>query len=129
MHLATRAFSATVAQAMAMAAYLPRRAVQTEAVRLIDAWFDTINSHSAYDAKPERCGYGITAASKERQDAALSGIDALIREARKVTARQPSGQAKFLPCQHGVVRSIAPLRGLHGELQTLCPEMKFLMTT
>ena len=126
-HLATRAFSATVAQAMAT--HLPHRALQAGAVRTVDAWFDTLNSHSAYNAKPERCGYGVNATSKERQDAALSSMDSLIRQARKVTGKQPTGRATLLPCQHGVIRVIASLRGLYGDLKTSCPDMQYLMTT
>ena len=125
--LATRTFSNTVAQAMA--AYLPQRVVQAEAVRTIDAWFDTMNSRQPFNAKPERCGYGVSAAAKECQDVALSGMDSLIREARKTTAKQPSGRSTLLPFQHGIIRGIASLRGLYSDLQTSCPEMRYLMTS
>ena len=115
-HLATRAFSATVAQAMAT--YMPHRALQAGVVRTVDAWFDTLNSHSANNAKPERCGYGVNAASLERQDAALSSMDLLTRQVRKVTEKQPTGRATLLPCRHGVIRVIASLRGLYSESVT-----------
>ncbi|KAF0308743.1 Transposable element P transposase [Amphibalanus amphitrite] len=48
-HLATRTFSSTVT--CAMETYVPRRAVQARAVKVVDAWFDVVNSRSPYDQK------------------------------------------------------------------------------
>ena len=112
-----------------MASCLPRRAVQARAVKVVDAWFDVLNSRSPYDPKKERCGYGLNAEVKAQQDEALAAMDDLVRKARKVTPKQPLGRASLLPCQHGVLRTNASLRGLHTDLKAACPGLEYIMTS
>ncbi|XP_043196219.1 uncharacterized protein LOC122367299 [Amphibalanus amphitrite] len=112
-----------------METYVPRRAVQARAVKVVDAWFDVVNSRSPYDQKKERCGYGITAEIKARQDQALAAMDELVRGARKATSKQPLGRATLLPFQHGVLRTNASLRGLYLDAQTACPGLGYIMTS
>ena len=126
-HLATRAFSNSVATAMATR--VPGREEQAHTVSIINKWFDVFNSRAPYDAVPERCAYGITPKTKAKQDAALDAMDACIREARKATRKQPLGRQALLPCQQGVLRSVASLRGLYGDLRHRHSELKFLMTS
>ena len=103
MYLATRAFSNSVATALSTC--VPGREVQAAAVGAINKWFDTMNSRAPYDAVPERCSYGVTPEIRERQDAALDAMEAIMREARKATRKQPLGRQALLPCQQGVLRS------------------------
>ena len=112
-----------------MSTCLPHRALQARAVKVIDAWFDVMNSRSPYDAKVERCGYGVTAATKARQDEALKNMDNLMRTARKATKKQPSGRRDLLPCQHGILRSNSSLRGLYADAKAMCGELAYLMTS
>ena len=104
-----------------MASCLPRRAV-----KVVDAWFDVLNRRSPYDPKKERCGYGLNAEVEAQQDEALAAIDDLVR---KVTPKQPLGRASLLPCQHGVLRTNALLRGLHTDLRAACPGLQYVMSS
>ncbi|XP_037070265.1 tyrosine 3-monooxygenase-like [Pollicipes pollicipes] len=73
--LATQLFSQSVG--IGIATYLPRRGAQAEAVLTTARWFDINNSRTPHDAKPERCGYGITLAAKVAQDGALAEVEKL----------------------------------------------------
>ena len=127
MYLATRAFSNSVATALS--ARVPGREVQAAAVGAINKWFDTMNSRAPYDAVPERCSYGVTPEIRERQDAALDAMDAIMREARKATRKQPLGRQALLPCQQGVLRSTSSLRGLYSDLRQRHPDLRYVMTS
>ena len=126
-YLATRSFSNTVAHAMR--SLLPRRAAQAKAVQTIDAWFDVHNSRAPYDAKDERCAYGVNPTIKTRQDEALAAMDRLIQTAKKVSKKHPSGRSAPLPCQRGVQRSNASLRGLLVDVRAACPDVRYIMTS
>ena len=126
-YLATRAFSNSVATALTTR--VPGRDQQGLLVSTINKWFDVLNSRTPYDAVPERCAYGVTPEVKAKQDAALDAMDAFMRDARKVSGKQPLGRQSLLPCQHGVLRSISSLRGLYDSLQQRHPELQFLMTS
>ena len=96
---------------------------------IVDAWFDTLNSRCPYDAKLERCGYGVSATVKAAQDDALNKMDKMIRQFRKVSSKQPLGRTSLLPLQHGILRSSASLRGLYADFQAVCPDLEYLMTS
>ena len=96
---------------------------------MVDKWFDTMNSRSPYDAKLERCGFGISTEATAAQESALDRMDRLITQARKVSPKQPLGRTSLLPFQHGILRSSASLRGLYRDLQSVNPDLKYVMTS
>lgn len=126
-YLATQLFSSKVGTAMA--ALLPHKQEQAAAVQTIDRWFDTMNSRRPFDAKEERCGYGITPEHLSRQEAALADMEALVRSMRKASARSPAGGSRLLPFQHGILQGISSVRGLYADLREQVPELRFLMTS
>ncbi|KAF0304011.1 Transposable element P transposase [Amphibalanus amphitrite] len=95
----------------------------------IDAWFDVHNSRAPYDAKDERCAYGVSPTIKTRQDEALAAMDRLMQTAKKVSKKHPSGRSAPLPCQRGVQRSNASLRGLLVDVRAACPDVRHIMTS
>lgn len=126
-YLATRAFSNSVATALATR--VPGREEQAVVVSTINKWFDTMNSRAPYDAVTERCAYGITPEIRARQDAALDAMGAVMREAKKVSRKQPLGRKALLPCQRGVLRCTSSLRGLYSDLQQRHPDLRYVMTS
>ncbi|KAF0299724.1 Transposable element P transposase [Amphibalanus amphitrite] len=129
-YLATRLFSGTVATAME--AVLGKPAV-ARAVRIIDRWFDVLNSRCCSDPKLERQAYGSSEDAKAAQDSALRDMEHLIANARKPGARRllgPASAVALLPFQRGILRSTASVRGLYEDLTRAYPgQLRFILTS
>ena len=118
--------------ATAIEAVLGKPAV-ARAVRIIDRWFDVLNSRCCSDPKLERQGYGSSDAAKAAQDSALRDMEHLIANARKPGARRlpgPASAVALLPFQRGILRSTASVRGLYEDLTTAYPgQLRFILTS
>ncbi|KAF0314365.1 Transposable element P transposase [Amphibalanus amphitrite] len=99
-------------------------------IRIIDRWFDVLNSRCVSDPKLERCGFGMSDAARAAQDAALSDMDHLASSARKAgTRRRPGSTSALLPFQRGILRSSASLRGLYADLTSAYPDqLRYILT-
>ena len=112
-YLATQLFSNTVGKAMGL--LLPRRQTQSKAILTIDKWY-VADSNRPFKYRLERCAYGASTEAITAQQAALRDMESLIKVARKSTLKQPNGRTSLLPFQHGILRGIRSLRGLHAAV-------------
>ena len=112
-----------------MALLLPRRQLQSEAILIVDKWFDVMNSRTRFDPRLERCGYGASPEASVAQEAALQDMERLAKTVRKATPGHPGGRGSLLPFQRGILRTSASLRGLLADLRELTPELQFVITS
>ena len=88
-----------------------------------------LNSRAPTNARLERCGYGANATAAAAQEAALENMEWLADGARKFTKKQPDGREGHLPCQKGILRNIASLRGLSQAVREAVPSVKYILTS
>ena len=112
-----------------MGLLLPRRQGQSETILTVDKWFDALNSRIPFDARIERCGFGVSSEAMTAQEAALRNMERLIKGTRKATLRHPGGRACLLPFQRGMLRTIESPRGLYADLKASMANFKYLMKT
>ena len=126
-YLATRLFSETVASAIGTVLGNEKAA---RAIRIVDRWFDVMNSRCARDDKPERCGYGVTTDILQVQESALKDMVELISGAHKPGSRKANGgeEPTLLPFQRGILRSTSSLRDMYRDLRAAYPDFCYLAT-
>ncbi len=97
----------------------PEKPEAAKFIQLIDDYFDIFNSKIPVDSdKKIRSAYGL---ALEKQDASLLEIETCISAIRTMFYSKKHGKFiprhSMLPCQHGILASIASLKGLLSELR------------
>ena len=118
--LAAELFSSSVSKAL-LYLYGDKMKVQSQAIHIVNSWFDVMNSGSLYNANPERCGFGL---NLEIQMSALENMERLVKT-MKFGCDRPKA---LLPYQKGILVSIKSMRALYADLTSEYPSLFFVLT-